>query len=308
MTARTSAGPRVVAVGGGHGLALTLRAVRDYASHTTAIVATGDDGGSSGRIRAAIDMPAPGDLRRCLTTISDDRTLADALEHRFSAGELEGHAVGNLVLAGLVDAGHDLTSAADRLSGWLGIDAHTTRVIPATEVPVAMVAATDNGEVRGQVAVERTHGIHRIAMDPPDPAVPEEALAAIDRAEQVVLAPGSFYTSVLAAAVVPAIRKAIVASDAQVVFVCNLRADEAEVDGYDVARHLRVLVEHGLTPHDVIAQDGALPIGDLDRVDGVDPSRVHVADVDRPHGLAHDATLLGAVLAGLVPPRDRTAY
>lgn len=286
-------GPRVVAVGGGHGLATSLRAIRSYAGQLTAVVATGDDGGSSGRLRADLGMPAPGDLRRCLTAMSSDRMLAEALEHRFSAGELDGHAVGNLVLAGLHDAGHDLLAAADQLSHWLGIGPEV-RVLPATNSPVDLVATTECGEVRGQVSVEGTLGITGIDMDPPDPSVPHEVLDAIGAADQVVLGPGSFFTSVLAAAVVPAIRKAIDASPGRVVYVANLRADEREVAGYDLGQHLVALIAHGIRPDVVVTQQDGLPVGA--EVEGVE---VVVADIDRPHGLAHDSELLGRVLAEL---------
>lgn len=287
-------GPRVVAVGGGHGLATSLRAIRHYAGHITAVVATGDDGGSSGRIRAALDMPAPGDLRRCLTAVASDAGLAEALEHRFSGGgELGGHAVGNLVLAGLYDAGHDLVAAADQLARWLGVGPDV-RVLPATSGPVVMVASTPDGEVRGQVSVEGTTGITAISVDPPDPAVPDEVVDAIAAADQVVLGPGSFFTSVLAAAVVPSIRKAIDASSATVVYVANLRADEREVTGYDLGQHVDALIGHGIRPGVVLTQEGGLPVGEVP-----DDVRIVVADVDRPHGLAHDSELLGRALAEL---------
>ncbi len=285
-------GPTVVAIGGGHGLAMTLRAVRTYAARTTAVVATGDDGGSSGRLRAGIAMPAPGDLRRCLTAVSPDRDLAAALEHRFSGGELAGHAVGNLVLAGLVDAGRDLAAAAATVAGWLGL-ADDVAVVPATAEPVDLVADTPNGAVRGQVAVEGAGELLGLAVDPPAPAVPAAALDALAAADQVVLAPGSFYASVLGALVVPAIRDALAGSGAPVVLVANLRADETGVKGWDVARHVEVLRAHGVSPDVVVAQHGALPVGEVDGVEVV------LADVDRPHGLAHDADLLGAVLGGL---------
>lgn len=283
----------VVAIGGGHGLAMLLRAARTYAGRVTAVVATGDDGGSSGRIRSSIPMPAPGDLRRCLTEVAANRDLAESLEHRFSAGELAGHAVGNLLLAGLVDSGHDLADAADHLSSWLGIDLDAMRVLPSTHGPVELVAQTANGPVRGQVAVEAAGELRRLAVDPADPPVPEAAITAIAEADQVVLSPGSFYTSVLAPAVVPGIRRAIEHRRGRFVFVCNLRADETGVKGWDVARHVAVLADHGLRPDVVVAQEGALPVGDLDGPEVV------VADVDRPHGLAHDAALLGAVLSRL---------
>ncbi len=293
MSSTPTRSERVVAIGGGHGLAMLLRAVRTYAGSVTAVVATGDDGGSSGRIRSSIPMPAPGDLRRCLTEVATDRQLAESLDHRFTTGELAGHAVGNLLLAGLVDSGHDLADAADHLSTWLGIDPGRMRVLPSTYGPVDLVAETPDGPVRGQVAVEAAGELLRLGVDPADPPVPEAATDAIAGADQIVLAPGSFYTSVLGAAVVPGIRRAIEARRGRLVFVCNLRADETGVKGFDVARHVAVLAEHGLAPDVVVAQEGALAIG------AIEGPELFVADVDRPHGLAHDAHLLGAVLGGL---------
>ena len=283
----------MVAIGGGHGLAMSLRAIRTYAGRVTAVVATSDDGGSSGRLRDALDMPAPGDLRRCLAAVAEDQALAARLEHRFSAGDLAGHPVGNLLLAGLVDGGCDLLEAADQVSRWLGIDPARARIVPATRQPVCMVGRTETGEVRGQVAVESTPGVLRVTTDPPDPPVPAAALEAIAAADQIVLGPGSLFASVLSAAAIPAVRDAIAASGARSVFVCNLRADEPGVSGFDVGCHLAVLVDHGLRVDTVIAQDGALALGE------VGDTEVVVADVDRPHGLAHDAALLGAVLARL---------
>lgn len=278
-------GPRVVAIGGGHGLAMSLRAIQTYAGHLTAVVATGDDGGSSGRIRADLDVPAPGDLRRCLSALAADAVVANGLEHRFGSGPLAGHAVGNLVLAGLVDAGHDLAGAADLVSSWLGIDSATVRILPVTATPIDLVATTDDGEVRGQVAVEDATGVRSIAFDPPAPPVPDEVLAAIGAADQIVLGPGSFFTSVLGAAAVPDIVKAIEATGAPTTLVANLDATPAE--------QLRILGDHGICADVVVAQAGTTTTGR-------GTARVVEADVVRPHGLAHDHTLLAPVLASTV--------
>ena len=293
-----SASPRVVAIGGGHGLAMLLKAVGTYAGHTTAIVATGDDGGSSGRLRECIAMPAPGDLRRCLAAVSPNRELAEAMEHRFGDGDLAGHAVGNLVLAGLVDAGHDLVSAAAHLSRWLGVDPEVMQVVPATDAPIDLVAETPEGTVRGQVEIEAAGRLVHIAVDPPDPPVPAVATDALQRADQIVLGPGSFYTSVLAAAVVPGVQRAIEARTGRFVFVANLQADETGVKDVDLAGHLTVLGLHGLAPDVVVTQRGGLRLGDVEAAaPGVE---VVEADIDRPHRLAHDSDLLGAVLAELL--------
>ncbi len=289
-------GPRVVAVGGGHGLAATLRAVRHYACHITAVVATADDGGSTGRLRSALDMPAPGDLRRCVEAMAgDDGTpLAAALEYRFAGSDVEGHALGNLLLAGLHATSGDFVAAVDELSRMVGLDPSAQRVLPATADPVVLRAEASGGRrIAGQVAIARTVGVERVVVEPGTARVPDEVVGAIADADQVVLGPGSLFTSVLAAAVVDDVRDAVKRSSGRTVYVCNVRAEAGETRGYDVAAHVAALRRHGIEPDVVVAQRGALAVGDP----GID---VVEADVVRPHGLAHDPVLLGRVLAGLV--------
>jgi uncharacterized cofD-like protein len=168
------------------------------------------------------------------------------------------------------------------------------QVLPATVSPVALVAETPAGTVRGQVQIEQAGEVKRVAVEPAEPPVPTAASEAIEQsADQIVLGPGSFYGSVLAPAVVPGIRRSLEARRGRLVFVCNLRAAESNVHGFDVARHVAVLDDHGLRPDVVVAQAGALPLGHVGGVEVVE------ADIDRPHGLAHDPALLGEVLAGL---------
>jgi uncharacterized cofD-like protein len=288
-------GPRVVALGGGHGLAATLRAVRQYAGDITAIVSVADDGGSSGRLRAAFgDIPAPGDLRRCLVALGDpDDVWARAFEYRFDAGELKGHALGNLILTGLAEAsGGDFTTAlteAGRLLRTRG------RVLPATQGPVVLKAQVAGEEVVGQVRVQDANGPKsRVELVPADAAPPPAAVEAIERADQIILGPGSLYTSVLAAAAVPELRAAIAArpSRAQRVYVCNLRPQIPETAGFDAAAHVQALRDHGITVDVVVHDPVGMATGTLD-------VPVIEAAVARPHGLAHDPPLLGAVLEKL---------
>lgn len=289
-------GPRVVAVGGGHGLAATLRAVGRYAGRTTAVVATADDGGSTGRLRSAIDMPAPGDVRRCVEAMAGDAgpPLAAALDYRFAGTDVEGHALGNLLLAGLHATSGDFVVAVDELSRMVGLDPAVQRVLPATLDPVVLRAeATGGRRIVGQVAITRTVGVERVVVEPSTATVPGEVVEALADADQVVLGPGSLFTSVLAAAVVDDVRDAIKRSGGRAVYVCNVRAEAGETRGYDVAAHVAALRRHGIEPDVVVAQRGALPIGAPDVA-------VVEADVVRPHGLAHDPTLLGDVLGGLV--------
>lgn len=286
---------RVVAVGGGHGTAVTIKAARRYADDVTAIVSVADDGGSSGRLRAALGIPAPGDLRRCLVALADTEAnpLAQAFEHRFSsgAGELEGHALGNLVIAGLADAIGDFPKALDEAARLLAID--RGRVLPATIEPVVLKADAEQGEVQGQVAVAQAGRIVHVSLIPPDPEPPREALDAIAEADQIVLGPGSLFTSVLAALAVPKLRHAIDAARAQTVYVCNLRTS-TETPRFDVAAHVDALLAHGVNPDVVLYDDLAIPAGILDVA-------ARQADLSADEiGSAHDPEKLAKALADLV--------
>jgi uncharacterized cofD-like protein len=307
--------PQVVAIGGGHGLAVTIRAVRCYAGRATAIVATADDGGSTGRLRSTMAIPAPGDLRRCLVAMAgaEEHPLGKAFEYRFGGTDVEGHALGNLLLAGLGAVTGDFLAATDEVARLLGLDPDRARVVPATVEPVELRATTvDGGTVVGQVAVGATGGIERVALDPPGVKAPTGLADLVREADQVVLGPGSLYTSVLAAAVVDELREALAATRAVRVYVCNLRAEAAETRGYDTARHVAALQAHGIEPDVVVVHTAgtAVPADPADPIDAADPPSppeqasgvpVVAADVARPHGMAHDGVKLAAVLADLLP-------
>ncbi|HEV2069761.1 MAG TPA: uridine diphosphate-N-acetylglucosamine-binding protein YvcK, partial [Acidimicrobiales bacterium] len=259
--AEAERGPRVVALGGGHGLAATLRAVRRYAGSVTAVVSVADDGGSSGRLRQAFAIPAPGDLRRCLVALGDpDSAWAGYFEHRFDAGELEGHPLGNLVIAGLTGAlGGDFIAAVEEAGRLVGC---TSQVLPATTTPVVLKGAVGDGEIEGQVNVSSASRVSTVSLVPPDAPAPAAALEAIAAADQVVLGPGSLFTSVLAAAIVPGIRQALATTTARKVYVCNLRPQLPETDGFDVAAHVDALAAHGVHPDTVLCHRGGLRLGD----------------------------------------------
>lgn len=284
MTA--AAGPRVVALGGGHGTAATLRAARLYASDVTAIVSVADDGGSSGRLRRALGIPAPGDLRRCLVALSDEgNPLAATFDRRF-----EGHALGNLLIAALTEELGSFTAAVDEVARLLGA---AGRVVPATEEAVVLKAVSDAGEVHGQVAVQHAGRIAHVSLVPADAKPPAAALDAIAAADQIVVGPGSLFTSVLAVLAVPAIRDAVNAGGAPVVYVCNLRAG-VETQGYDVAAHAEAVVAHGVTPDVVLYDPAAIEVGML-------PVPGEAAELGGgPSGGVHDPARLARALAGLV--------
>jgi uncharacterized cofD-like protein len=292
-----SSKPAIVAIGGGHGLAVALRAAQRYAGSITAVVSVADDGGSSGRLRRDFGVPAPGDLRKALVALARPGTVwADVFEHRFDGGELGGHALGNLVLVGLEATMGDFVGALDEAGRLL--DA-AGRVLPATVESVVLKARAAGAEVRGQVAVGNTSGIGRVQLVPADAAAPPEAVAAIEAADQVVLGPGSLFTSVLPVVCVPQLRAALAGTAAQVVMVANVAAQPAETSGLDATDHLRVAREHGARVDVFLyASNGRLAADeDVIRSWGVEPVAAAVAGPDQ---LAHDpeqlATALGALL------------
>lgn len=286
--------PSVVALGGGHGLAATLRAARSYAGVLTGIVSIGDDGGSSGRLRSEFGVAPPGDVRRCLSALAtNDSLLTRSLEHRFVAGTLEGHAIGNLLLTGLAMVGGDLQAAIDevgRLTGAAG------RIFPATQVPVILIADSDEGALTGQVTIERASGITNLRFDPVDPPVSAAAVSAVRSAEQILIGPGSLFTSVLATAVVPAIREALNETRGQRVFIANVTNEKGEARGFGLPEHLDALTDHGLKIDAVIAPIGA--------IGGHSPAcPVLEADVAADDGWSHDPAKLGPALAQLYHER-----
>ena len=285
------AGPRVVAIGGGHGLAATLRAVRRYTDRVTALVSVADDGGSSGRLRELLHIIPPGDLRKCLLALAEPGSLlASAFDHRFTEEELAGHSLGNLVLAGLMDSTGDPVAALDEAGRLLGA---TGRVLPPTTERVVLKAEADGGPVTGQVAVNATDHIRAVSLVPSDPPAPAAAVEALAAADQIVLGPGSLFTSVLAAVAVPAVRDGINASSARRVYVCNLRPQDPETASFDVAMHVAALVAHGVTVDVAVCDSSGIAVGD---------PTVPVVDVPlaRPNGLAHDPARLAQTLADLL--------
>ncbi len=250
-------GPEVVALGGGHGLSASLQALRQVTTRLTAVVTVADDGGSSGRLRAELGQLPPGDLRMALAALARDdewgATWTTLLQHRFGGdGPLAGHAVGNLVLAGLTECtGGDTVQALDLAARLLGA---VGRVLPMSAAPLeiaAQVAGLDpddpdaTREVVGQVAVASTSGrVSSVQLRPHDPPACEESVQAVLDAEWVVLGPGSWFTSVLPHLMVPALRDALVATTARRVVCLNLAEQAGETDGLSPQDHLQVLLAH----------------------------------------------------------------
>lgn len=294
-----TASPAVVAIGGGHGLATTLRAVQGYAEVVTAVVSVADDGGSTGRLRRDLGVLGVGDLRKCLVALAaeDSTPWPETFEHRFAAGELDGHAVGNLVLVALADVTGDwelaLAAAADLMGA-------TGRVLPATVEPVVLKAVVSGGEISGQVAVQNSGvRIERIALVPPDAASSPAVRTAIVEADQVVLAPGSLFTSLLPALSARDVLAALRDTTAPVHLVVNLGAQLPETAGLDVADHLRAVLDLGIRIDRAVVDLGSTLALDPAVIEGLGVEIV-TADVARPDVMAHEPAKLARVLAALL--------
>jgi len=263
----------IVAIGGGRGLATSLQALRRITDDVTAVVSVADDGGSTGRLRRSTAQAAPGDLRKCLVALAEPGSaLAAAMEFRFDEGELDGHAMGNLLLSALSEVAGGLTPAVAELGRMLGVRG---RVLPATDEPVDLVATTTDGRrVEGQVQVMGTSGIDRVELTPSPPRVAAEVLERIAAADLVVLGPGSLYTSVLAAAV-PLVDA--ITESRHLLYVCNLAPQDGETAGYSVDDHVAALHRHGLRPDAVLSDPALAAPGGVVH----DPLRLEAAIRDR---------------------------
>ena len=244
--------PAFVALGGGHGLSATLSALRLMSDQLTAVVTVADDGGSSGRLRDELGVLPPGDLRMALSALCDDsewgRLWRDVLQHRFSSsGDLDQHAVGNLLIVALWELLGDTVEGLDWVGKLLGARG---RVLPMATVPLAIEADVDDADgshrvVRGQSSVAVTTArITRLRLVPDAPPACPEAVAAIDAADWVVLGPGSWFTSVLPHLLVPGLSDALHRTAARRIVVLNLSAGSGETAGMPVEQHLDVLHRH----------------------------------------------------------------
>ena len=306
---------KVVALGGGHGLAATLTALRQITHELTAIVTVADNGGSSGRLREEFPIFPPGDLRMALAALCADdewgRTWAQIMQHRFvSNGELNGHAMGNLLLASMWNAGDDPVVALDRVGQLLKV---IGRVLPMASVVLDIEGTfnTSTGRivVRGQKEVATAKGhIESLRIIPEDPPARSEALSAIADADWITMGPGSWFSSVIPHLLVPAQREALQSTKAKKILILNLDASMnsqgEEFAGSTPEEHLDffhryapgVKVDYCLVDQSVVRDETALQLA-ASTLGG----EIVVADIRKaPGSIHHDAQKLALHLGHIL--------
>jgi len=248
---RRERGPRVVTIGGGHGLATLLRGLKEYTHNLTAVVTVADDGGSSGRLRRTMGILPPGDIRNCLAALSNDEALLTQLfQYRFpdETGGLEGHSFGNLFISALAEITGSFEDAVAESGRVLSVQG---RVLPATLHDVRLVAdmtlphLASEVRIEGESRIPEFNGrVRRVWLEPNNPPAYPPALRAILEAELIVVGPGSLYTSILPVLLVPDIAAAIRASRALKIYVCNLATQPGETEAFSSGDHVRVIEDH----------------------------------------------------------------
>lgn len=326
-------GPKVVAIGGGHGLNTLLRGLKEHTDNITAIVTVADDGGSSGRLRRELGMLPPGDFRNCLAALSDAEGLVTQLfQYRFAEdSDLDGHSFGNLYLTAMTAITGSFEAALEESSRVLAVRG---RVIPSTLAQVTLAAevlapepvgisaaaaakpgANGHGrmiQVVGESNIGHAEGrIQRVYLQPQDaPAYPKAIRAVLD-ADLIVIGPGSLYTSVLPNLLVRDLRDALASSLAPKAYVCNVATQAGETAGYDVQDHAEALISHvGRDVFSIVVANsnlipGKTPGGGAEWVLPPKPEAVDypllLADLaDNQYPWRHDPTKLAQALMGLI--------
>lgn len=290
--------PRIVAIGGGTGLSVLLRGLKQHTRGITAIIGVADDGGSSGRLRREMGIIPPGDFRNCIVALSEENSLLKELfQYRFPEGsELQGHSFGNLFIAAMTDVTNSFEDALTESSRILSVRG---RVVPATTENINLsVKLADGRFITGESKVkESSSEIKELFIDPPDVKASPTAIKAIANADLIVIGPGSLYTSILPVLMVPGIVEAIAESKGIKYYICNVATEIGETQNFNVVRHIEVLERYlgsGILDM-VIANDNIGDIGEEFRGEAVDPytdSTIHTIAtsdlLDEEHKVRHD--------------------
>src|SRR3954469_10189420 len=237
--------PRIVVIGGGTGLPVLLRGLKQYPVDITAIVTVADDGGSSGRLREDLHIPPPGDIRNVLASLSDVEPLVEEMfQHRFkTSNELSGHSLGNLILAAMTSITGNFVHAIQEMSKVLNVRG---KVLPAANQSVILHAEMEDGTfVSGESKIPYSgKKIKRVFLTPENIRPLPESIQAIRQADLIIIGPGSLYTSILPNLLVPKIGDELCRSHAKKVYICNLMTQAGETHGFSASDHVKALYDH----------------------------------------------------------------
>lgn len=253
---------KIVVIGGGTGLSVLLRGLKKYPVDITAIVNVVDDGGSSGKLRESLHIPPPGDVRNVLAALSDVEPLVEAMfQHRFHTGDgLEGHSIGNLLLAGMTDITGDFRHAIRELSRVLNVRG---KVLPAANRSVVLKAQMDDGSIVSGESIIPKSGkrIKNVFLVPYDVEPLNETVREIRKADLIVFGPGSLYTSIIPNLLVKKIGIELSAAKAKKLYICNVMTQEGETVGYTASDHVHVIYQHipSLNLDGIIVNNACIP-------------------------------------------------
>jgi uncharacterized cofD-like protein len=303
---------RVVAFGGGTGLPVLLRGLRNIiGSGITAVVTVTDDGGSSGRLRQELGVAPPGDVRNCLVALAGRRRLAEVFDYRFEdGGDLRDHAVGNIIIAALADISGGFCEGVQRAARLLRI---IGSVYPAATESLTLVVRYADGTVtRGESAMRKGGpAVSRVAVEPAGATAPSEVIQAIRSANVAVLAPGSLFTSTIPALLAAGVPEALAGFTGPVVYAANVMTQPGETEGFTVSDHLRAITEHvGPVVTDVLIPSERLPEQALSRyrAEGATPVELDREEIERLGiGVRETRLLSKAMSAGVRHDPDRLA-
>jgi uncharacterized cofD-like protein len=316
-------GPKIVAIGGGTGLATLLRGLKEYTGNLTAIVTVADDGGSSGVLRRELGVLPPGDVRNCIAALADAEPLVTRLfQYRFSDGSgLAGHSFGNLFIVAMSGVVGNFEEGIRQTSRVLAVRG---QIIPSTLANVTLCAKTDDERtIQGESLIGTANGegdarIKEVYLLPRNPPAHPEAVRAILEADLVILGPGSLYTSVLPNLLVDGIKRSIMAASAPKVYICNVATQHGETDGFDVADHLRTIEEHMgkgiisyvLANSNLPASIPKAPKSEAVRLDAKVNNGIRLVEADvisEENRYHHDSTRLAQAVMRIYYDRDQAA-
>jgi uncharacterized cofD-like protein len=315
---RREKGPRVVAIGGGHGISTVLRGLKEYSHNLTAVVSVADDGGSSGELRKSLGILPPGDIRNCLAALSNDEDLLTQLfQYRFSSDSgLSGHSFGNLFISALVDITGSFDEAIVESGRVLSVHGN---VLPSTLDNVQLIADVQlpnigtEIRVQGESQIPKTTGsVRRVWLEPNDATAYPPVIQAILNSDLIVVGPGSLFTSILPNILVPDLLAAFQSSRAIKILVCNIATQVGETDSFSSSDHVSTLeLNLGESPFDVIICNNNFSVTPPEGVNWVlidetmkSDRRMYCSDLlDLEYPWRHDSTKLAKVLMDLLYER-----